>query len=169
MPKTGKEIIDFLLYYGKNYLGKTTVLCKDTPAFIANRIGVFSMMAVFKLMKEFELSITEVDLLTGPLTGKPKSATFRTCDMVGIDTLANVANNIYKDCSNHEMRELFTVPDYVNKLAEKKWLGDKTGQGFYKKNKKREGETEILEIDLNTFEYKPSEKPTFSSVVAGQR
>jgi 3-hydroxyacyl-CoA dehydrogenase len=167
-PKTGKEIIDFLLYYGKNYLGKTTVLCKDTPAFIANRIGVFSMMAVFKLMKEFELSITEVDLLTGPLTGKPKSATFRTCDMVGIDTLANVANNIYKDCPYDEMRELFTVPDYVNKLAEKKWLGDKTGQGFYKKNKNAQGETEILEIDLNTFEYKPSEKPKFSSVAAAK-
>ena len=167
-PKTSGEIIDFLLYYGSLYLGKTTVLCKDTPAFIANRIGVFSMMGVFKLMKEFNLSVKEVDTLTGPLTGKPKSATFRTCDVVGIDTLVNVANNVYKDCPNDEMRELFSVPDYVNELVEKKWLGDKTGQGFYKKSKNSKGETEILELDLQTFEYKPSEKPKFASVAAAK-
>jgi 3-hydroxyacyl-CoA dehydrogenase len=167
-PKTSKEIIDFLLYYGSLYLGKTTVLCKDTPAFIANRIGVFSTMAVFKLMNEFELTVKEVDTLTGPLTGKPKSATFRTCDVVGIDTLVNVANNVYKDCPNDEMRDLFSVPDYVNKLVEKKWLGDKTKQGFYKKTKNAQGETEILELDIHTFEYKPSEKSKFASVAAAK-
>ncbi len=166
--KTSREVIDFLLYYGSLYLGKTTVLCKDTPAFIANRIGVFSMMAVFKLMKEFELSIKEVDTLTGPLTGKPKSATFRTCDVVGIDTLVKVANNIHADCPDDEARDLFVIPGYVTKLEEKNWLGDKTGQGFYKKIKKDDGTKEILELDIGTLEYKPSEKTTFASVAAAK-
>lgn len=162
--KTGKEIIDFLMYYGRLFLGKTTVLCKDTPAFIANRIGVFSMMAVFKLMEEYELSIKEVDVLTGPLTGKPKSATFRTCDIVGIDTLIKVADNIYADCPEDESRSLFKIPGYVKKIEENNWLGEKTGQGFYKKIKKEDGSKEILELDINSLEYKPSGKPKFASV-----
>ncbi len=166
--KTNQEVIDFLMQYGRLYLGKTTVLCKDTPAFIANRIGVFSIMAVFKLMKEMDLTIKEVDTLTGPLTGKPKSATFRTSDVVGIDTLVKVANNIYKDCPNDEARALFTIPDYVNKMVENNWLGDKTNQGFYKKVKGAGGEKEILELDLNSFVYKPSEKPKFASVAAAK-
>ncbi len=144
--KTKKEIIEFLMHYGDVYLGKTPVLCKDTPAFIANRIGVFSMMAVFKLMKDLGLKIKEIDTLTGPLTGKPKSATFRTADVVGIDTLVKVATNVYKDCPNDESRELFHIPDFVNKLVEKNWLGDKTGQGFYKKSKDKDGNKEILEL-----------------------
>ncbi|MHB8336672.1 MAG: 3-hydroxyacyl-CoA dehydrogenase/enoyl-CoA hydratase family protein [Ignavibacteriaceae bacterium] len=167
-PQTNQEVVDFLMHYGSLYLGKTTVLCKDTPAFIANRIGVFSIMAVFKLMKEMNLTIKEVDTLTGPLTGKPKSATFRTSDVVGIDTLVKVANNVYKDCPTDEARELFTIPDYVNKMVEKNWLGDKTNQGFYKKVKGSGGEKEILELDLNTFEYKQSEKPKFASVAAAK-
>ena len=167
-PMTKPEVVDFLMQYGSLYLGKTTVLCKDTPAFIANRIGVFSMMAVFKLMKEMKLSVKEIDTLTGPLTGKPKSATFRTCDVVGIDTLVKVANNVYKDCPDDEMGELFSIPDYVNILVEKNWLGDKTGQGFYKKVKNAEGGKEILELDIATLEYKPSEKPKFASVTAAK-
>lgn len=166
--KTEQDVVDFLMNYGSLFLGKTTVLCKDTPAFIANRIGVFSMMAVFRLMKELNLSIKEIDTLTGPLTGKPKSATFRTCDVVGIDTLVKVANNVYKDCPQDEMRELFSLPDYVNKLVEKNWLGDKTGQGFYRKIKNEKGESEILELDVNTFEYKPSGKSKFASVTAAK-
>lgn len=167
-PKTSQEIIDFLLWYGDLYLGKTTVLCKDTPAFIANRIGVFSIMAVFKLKKDLGLSIKEIDTLTGPLTGKPKSATFRTADVVGIDTLVKVANNVYNDCPNDEARELFKIPDYVNKLVENNWLGDKTGQGFYKKSKNEKGEKVILELDTETFEYKPSPKSNMSSVTAAK-
>ncbi len=167
-PKTSQDVIDFLMSYGSLFLGKTTVLCKDTPAFIANRIGVFSMMAVFKLMDELKLSIKEIDTLTGPLTGKPKSATFRTCDVVGIDTLVKVANNVYKDCPEDEMRQLFSIPDYVNKMVEKNWLGDKTGQGFYKKSKNEKGEKEILELDVNSFEYKPSGKSKFASVTAAK-
>jgi len=166
--KTNQEVIDFLMQYGSLYLGKTTVLCKDTPAFIANRIGVFSIMAVFKLMKEMNLTIKEIDTLTGPLTGKPKSATFRTSDVVGIDTLVKVANNIYKDCPDDEARVLFTIPEYVNKMVENNWLGDKTNQGFYKKVKGAGGEKEIFELDLNSFEYKPSEKPKFASVAAAK-
>ena len=167
-PKTSQEVIDFLMWYGDLYLGKTTVLCKDTPAFIANRIGVFSIMAVFKLKKELGLTIKEIDTLTGPLTGKPKSATFRTADVVGIDTLLKVANNVYNDCPNDEARDLFEIPDYVNKLVENNWLGDKTGQGFYKKSKDEKGEKIILELDTETFEYKPSPKSNMPSVTAAK-
>lgn len=167
-PKTSQEVIDFLMWYGDLYLGKTTVLCKDTPAFIANRIGVFSIMAVFKLKKDLDLSVKEIDTLTGPLTGKPKSATFRTADVVGIDTLVKVANNVYNDCPNDEARDLFEIPDYVNKLVENNWLGDKTGKGFYKKSKNEKGEKEILELDTDTFEYKPSPKSNMPSVAAAK-
>lgn len=167
-PKTSQDVIDFLMWYGDLYLGKTTVLCKDTPAFIANRIGVFSIMAVFKLKKELGLSIKEIDTLTGPLTGKPKSATFRTADVVGVDTLVKVANNVYHDCPEDEARDLFAIPDYVNKLVENNWLGDKTEQGFYKKSKDEKGEKIILELDTETFEYKPSPKSNMASVTAAK-
>ena len=167
-PKTSQDVIDFLMWYGDLYLGKTTVLCKDTPAFIANRIGVFSIMAVFKLKKDLGLSIKEIDTLTGPLTGKPKSATFRTTDVVGIDTLVKVANNVYHDCPNDEARDLFAIPEYVNKLVANNWLGDKTGQGFYKKSKDDKGEKIILELDTETFEYKPSPKSNMASVTAAK-
>ena len=167
-PETGEDVKNFLMSYGSLFLGKTTVLCKDTPAFIANRVGVFAMMAVFKLMKEFELSIKEIDTLTGPLTGKPKSATFRTCDVVGIDTMVKVATNIYNDCPDDERRQLFLIPDYVNKMVEKDMLGDKTGKGFYKKIKKDDGTKEILELDLTKLEYKPSEKIKYASIAAAK-
>lgn len=167
--KTKKEIIDFLKYYGDLFLGKTPVVCKDTPAFIANRIGVFSIMAVFKLMKEMNLKIKEIDTLTGPLTGKPKSATFRTADVVGIDTLVKVASNVYKDCPNDEARDLFVIPDFVEKMVEKNWLGDKTKQGFYKKSVDENGKKEILELDFETFEYKSSEKVKYASVTTAKQ
>jgi 3-hydroxyacyl-CoA dehydrogenase len=168
-PKTDESVIDFLMYYGDLFLGKTPVLCKDTPAFIANRIGVFSVMAVFKLMTEMKLKIKEIDSLTGPLTGKPKSATFRTADVVGLDTLVKVAENIHKDCPDDEARDLFAIPDYVNKLVENNWLGDKTGQGFYKKSKDDDGKRIILELDIDTLEYQPSEKTKFASVTAAKQ
>ncbi len=167
--KTQKEIVEFLMEYGNLFLGKTPVLCKDTPAFIANRIGVFSMMAVFKLMKELGLKISEIDTLTGPITGKPKSATFRTADVVGIDTLVKVASNVYKDCPNDEEREIFQIPDYVDKLVKNDWLGDKTGQGFYKKVKTGEGKKEIFELNIDTFEYEVQTKTKFASVTAAKQ
>ncbi len=167
-PQTDQSIIDFISYYGDVFLGKTVVLCKDTPAFIANRIGVYSIMAVFKLMQEMDLSVKEIDVLTGPLTGKPKSATFRTSDVVGLDTLVKVANNLYNDCPDDEERELFKIPDFVNKMVENKWLGDKTKQGFYKKTKDEQGKRVILELDVKTLEYNPPSKPKFASVAAAK-
>lgn len=167
-PETDPSVIDFITHYGDLYLGKTPVLCKDTPAFIANRIGVYSIMAVFKLKDEFGLSVKAIDTLTGPLTGKPKSATFRTADVVGIDTLVKVADNIYKDCPEDEERDIFAIPSYVKKMVENNWLGDKTGQGFYKKTKDENGKRVILELDTETLEYKPSEKAKFGSVSAAK-
>jgi 3-hydroxyacyl-CoA dehydrogenase len=162
-PFTDKNIIQFFEYYADKFLGKTPVLCKDTPAFIANRVGVFSMAAIFKLQQEMGLSISEIDSLTGTLIGKPKSATFRTADVVGLDTLIKVAKGVYEYCLNDWSRDTFQVPAYVLKMEENKWLGDKTGQGFYKKTAV-DGKKVILELDLNTLEYKASEKTKFASV-----
>src|SRR4051794_40050843 len=115
-PYTDKSVVDFLMGYGDLYLGKTTVLAKDTPAFIANRIGVFSIMSVFRLMERMQLSIDAVDTLTGPVIGRPKSATFRTADVVGIDTLVKVAKGIAENCPNDEARDVFTIPTWLQKI-----------------------------------------------------
>lgn len=165
-PDTDAEIIDFFMHYGDVFLGKTTVLCKDTPAFIANRIGVFSITAIFNVMQEMGLTVEEVDALTGPLTGKPKSATFRTCDVVGLDTMVKVADGVYQNCPADEARDFFKVPAYVSTMVQNNWLGDKSGQGFYKKMKGESGKSEIWALDVNTMEYKPSSKPKFASLQA---
>jgi len=167
-PDTDPSVIDFLMHYGDLYLGKTTVLCKDTPAFIANRIGVFGIMALFSLVDKMNLTIDEVDALTGPIIGRPKSATFRTADVVGIDTLVKVAKGVYDNCPNDEVRNIFQIPAWLNKMVENNWLGDKTGQGFFKKIKSSGGEKEILTLDLKTFEYNPKVKPKFASVEAAK-
>ncbi len=163
-PKTDKNIIDFLLDYAHRYLGKKTVLCKDTPAFIANRIGVFSIMSLFHTVKEMGLKIEEVDKLTGPILGRPKSATFRTCDVVGLDTLVHVANGVKDNCPNDEQIEAFNIPDYVQKMVDNNWLGSKSSQGFYKKIKDKDGKSKILSIDLNTLDYREQEKVKFDSI-----
>jgi len=163
---TDAAVIDFLMEYGDVILGKTTVLCKDTPAFIANRIGVFSIMSIFSLVDKLGLTIDEVEALTGPVIGRPKSATFRTADVVGIDTLVKVANGVYENCPDDEAREIFRIPEWLNKMVDNKWLGDKTGQGFFKKIKNEKGESEILTSDLKTLEYKPRVKPKFASLDA---
>lgn len=162
-PFTDSEVIRFFEFYADKFLGKTPVLCKDTPAFIANRIGVFSMAAIFKLQQEFGLSISDIDTLTGTLTGKPKSATFRTADVVGLDTLIKVAKGVYEYCPNDTARDTFILPEYVYKMEANKWLGDKTGQGFYKKTIV-DGKKVILELDPNTLEYRLPEKSKFTSV-----
>lgn len=167
-PDTDPSVVDFLMHYGDLYLGKTTVLAKDTPAFIANRIGVFGIMAIFQLVEKMGLTIDEVDALTGPIIGRPKSATFRTADVVGIDTLVKVAKGVYDNCPNDEQKEIFQIPSWLNKVVENKWLGDKTGQGFFKKTKGAGGEKEILTLDLKTLEYKPRQKPKFASVDAAK-
>ena len=165
-PKTDPEITDFLMHYGDRYLGKTTVLCKDTPAFIANRVGIFSMLKVIDSMLKLDLNIDQIDKLTGPVIGRPKSATFRTSDVVGLDTLVKVSNNLYAGLPKDEGREMFNLPDVVNTLMEKNWLGDKTRQGFYKKTKDAKGKTEILTLDLKTLEYKPKERVKFGTLEA---
>ncbi|KAF2518402.1 3-hydroxyacyl-CoA dehydrogenase [Flavobacterium salilacus subsp. salilacus] len=158
-PKTSQEVLDFLNNYGEKFLGKTSVVAKDTPAFIGNRIGIYGIMSLFHQVKEMELTVEEVDKLTGPVIGRPKSATFRTVDVVGLDTLVHVANGIYDNCPDDEVHELFKVPDFINTLMENKWLGSKTGQGFYKKVDK-----DILALDLDTMEYRAQKKASFATL-----
>jgi len=161
---TDPQIIDFIQKYGTNELGKTTVICKDSPAFIANRIGVYSMMQTMKVVEELGLSVEQVDKLTSKVVGRPKSGTFRLSDVVGLDTTVHVANNLYKALSTDESREIFQLPSMLQKLMENKWLGDKTGQGFYKKVKNEKGKSEILALDLKSFEYKPTQKVSFETL-----
>jgi 3-hydroxyacyl-CoA dehydrogenase len=163
-PETKQEVIDFLMGYGSKILGKKTVLCKDTPAFIANRVGVYAIMALFHTVREMGLTIEEVDKLTGPVMGRPKSATFRTCDVVGLDTLVQVANGLKDNCLEDEEHGLFTLPDYITKMVENNWLGSKTSQGFYKKVKQADGKSEILVLDLNTLEYRSANKVKFPTL-----
>jgi 3-hydroxyacyl-CoA dehydrogenase len=158
-PKTSNEVLDFLTNYGSQFLGKTSVVAKDTPAFIGNRIGIFGIQSLFHLVKEMNLTVEEVDKLTGPVIGRPKSATFRTVDVVGLDTLVHVANGIYENCPNDEAHDLFKMPDFISKMVDNKWFGSKTGQGFYKKEGK-----EILALDLNTFEFRPTKKASFTTL-----
>jgi len=168
-PDTDASVVDFLMNYGDLFLGKTTVLCKDTPAFIANRIGVYGIMSLFKLVDKLDLTIDEVDALTGPIIGRPKSATFRTADVVGIDTLVKVAKGVYENCPNDEARDTFLIPEWLDKMVANNWLGEKTGQGFFKKMPpSSKGEKEIFTLDLKTFEYRPRAKSKFASVDAAK-
>ncbi|WP_296385318.1 3-hydroxyacyl-CoA dehydrogenase/enoyl-CoA hydratase family protein [Winogradskyella sp.] len=160
-PKTDASVLEFLNGYGEQFLGKTSVVAKDTPAFIGNRIGIFSIQSLFHAVKDLDLTIEEVDKLSGPVIGRPKSATFRTVDVVGLDTLVHVANGIYDNCPNDERLELFKLPDFINTMMENKWLGSKTGQGFYKKTVSAEGKKEILSLDLNTLEYRQAKRAKF--------
>lgn len=163
-PKTSQTVLDFLNGYGEKFLGKTSVIAKDTPAFIGNRIGIFGIQSLFHLVKEMGLTIEEVDKLTGPVIGRPKSATFRTVDVVGLDTLVHVANGIYENCPNDEEHDVFKIPGFINTMMENKWLGSKTGQGFYKKVKNEDGSSEILGLDLNTLEYRKGKKASFPTL-----
>jgi len=158
-PKTDASVLEYLNGYGEQFLGKTSVIAKDTPAFIGNRIGIFGIQSLFHQVKSLGLTVEEIDKLTGPVIGRPKSATFRTVDVVGLDTLVHVANGIYENCPNDEAHDLFKLPDFINKIMENKWLGSKTGQGFYKKEGKN-----ILALDLNTLEYRPTKKATFATL-----
>ncbi|MAB56664.1 MAG: 3-hydroxyacyl-CoA dehydrogenase, partial [Aequorivita sp.] len=163
-PKTAPEVIDFLREYGEKFLGKTSVVAKDTPAFIGNRIGIFGIQSLFHQVKEMGLTVEEVDKLTGPVIGRPKSATFRTVDVVGLDTLVHVANGIYENVPEDEEHETFKLPKFVNTMMENKWLGSKSGQGFYKKVKNDDGSSEILSLDLDSMEYRKSKKASFGTL-----
>ncbi|WP_111709278.1 3-hydroxyacyl-CoA dehydrogenase/enoyl-CoA hydratase family protein [Lutibacter citreus] len=162
-PNCSQEVIDFLMMYGEKFLGKTSVLAKDTPAFIGNRVGIFGIMSLFHQVKELGLTVEEVDKLTGPVIGRPKSATFRTVDVVGLDTLVHVANGIFANCPNDESHELFKLPAFINTMMENKWLGSKTKQGFYKKVVEG-GKKSIFALDLDTLEYRPSKRAKFATL-----
>lgn len=163
-PHTDPQVVDFLMHYGDLFLGKTTVLAKDTPAFIANRVGVFGIMSIFHLMDKLKLSIDEIEALTGPISGRPKSATFRTADVVGIDTLVKVAQGVKDNCPGDEAAEIFEIPSWLQKMVDNKWLGDKTGQGFFKKTKDADGKKEILTLNLDSLEYGRRSRPKFTTV-----
>jgi 3-hydroxyacyl-CoA dehydrogenase len=166
-PKTSADVIESLSDFCDHRLGKGVVLAKDTPNFIANRIGTFSMLNVLRLMTAMGMTVEEVDACTGPAIGQPKSATFRTADIVGLDVLLHVVKNIYETVPNDESREIYKPPAFLEEMVRRGWLGAKTGQGFYKKVKGAD-EKEILSLDLNTMEYRPRQKAKFASIEAGK-
>jgi 3-hydroxyacyl-CoA dehydrogenase len=166
-PKTSPQVVETLSDFCDRRLGKGVVIAKDTPNFIANRIGTFSMLNVLRLMGSLGMTVEEVDACTGPAIGQPKSATFRTADIVGIDVLVHVVKNIYDSVANDESREMYRVPALVEEMVRRGWLGDKTGQGFYKRVK-GDGEREILALDVHRMEYRPREKARFASIENGK-
>ncbi len=165
-PHTKAEVVDFILHFGDKMLGKSVVLCKDTPAFIGNRIGVYSMLAVTHLVEPLGLTVEEVDKYTGPAMGHPKSATFRTADVVGLDTLVNVANGLAQNAPDDEAKGVFQLPAFISKMVENKWLGEKTKKGFYEKVKAADGNSEILSLNLKTLEFGSQQKVKSSTLEA---
>jgi 3-hydroxyacyl-CoA dehydrogenase len=167
-PATRSETIESLIKFCDHKLGKGVVIAKDTPNFIANRIGTYSMLNAIRLMGDLGMTFEEVDACTGPALGWPKSATFRLADIVGIDVLLHVIRNIHDNIPNDESRELYRVPALIEELARRGSLGDKTGRGFYQRVKKSGGESEILTLDPATMEYRPQQKARFASIEAGK-
>jgi 3-hydroxyacyl-CoA dehydrogenase len=167
-PDTLPEVVETLAEVCEKVLGKGIVYAKDTPNFVANRIGIYSMLYVIKAMMDLGLPIEAVDELTGPAVGHPKSATFRTADLVGLDTVVHVAKNVYEGAVNDEKREMFKVPDFIRQMLEKKLLGEKTKQGFYKAVKRKEGSKDILSLNYNTMEYAPQQKLKMASLEAAK-
>ncbi|AQW92198.1 TPA: 3-hydroxyacyl-CoA dehydrogenase/enoyl-CoA hydratase family protein [Elizabethkingia anophelis] len=164
-PETDPDIVNFYMEYGAKFLGKTTVLAKDTPAFIANRIGTFGIMNLFHSVKKLGLTVGEIDKLTGPVIGRPKSATFRTADVVGLDTLVHVANGIYgSGAESDTFKDQFVLPDFVQYMIDNKLLGSKTDAGFFKKVKNNDGKSEILGLNLETLQYEPQGKASFPTL-----
>src|SRR6202163_146242 len=159
-PATSPDVLDALADFCDRRLGKGIVRAKDTPNFIANRIGTFSILTSLALMARFGMSVEEVDACTGPVIGWPKSATFRTADIVGLDVLTNVVRNIYDNAPQDESRELYRVPPLVEEMIKRGWLGEKSGRGFYQRVKKG-GDSEILTLDPGTMEYRPRQKARF--------
>jgi 3-hydroxyacyl-CoA dehydrogenase len=167
-PKTAPEVMAALDEVCDLRLGKGVVVAKDRPNFIANRIGTYSMLNVLRQMQALGMTVEEVDACTGPAIGQPKSATFRTADIVGLDVFAHVVRNIYENIPGDESREMWHLPSFIEEMLKRGWLGDKTGHGFYKRLKK-EGEKEILSLDLQTMDYRPRHKAKFGSIEAGKQ
>ncbi len=166
-PKTHADVLETLGDFCDRRLGKGVVVAKDTPNFIANRIGTYSMLNALRLMRELEMTVEEVDACTGPAVGWPKSATFRTADIVGLDVLVHVVRNIYDNAPDDESREIYRVPPLIEEMMKRGWLGEKTGKGFYQRVKK-EGEKEILTLDWQKMDYRPRQKARFGSIEAGK-
>lgn len=164
---TDPEITQFMVDFCTKRLGKGVVLAKDTPNFISNRIGTYGLLVTLQEMVKNSYSVEEVDAATGPVLGRPKSATFRTLDLVGIDTFVHVAKNVYDNVQDGHERDVFTVPDVLNELVSRGWIGEKGGQGFYKKVKGDQGST-ILSLNLSTMEYNPSAKVSSASIEAAK-
>ena len=160
---TRPDLVEFISDFAEHTLGKGIVRCKDTPNFIANRIGIFSVLHTIHLMLEEGYTIDEVDAITGPPMGRPRSATFRLGDIIGLDVLVDVANNVYENATNDEMREIFRVPDFILQMVKKGWFGEKTGGGFYQRRRGGNG-SEIWTLDYNTLEYAPRSEVRFDSI-----
>ncbi|MEZ4879568.1 MAG: 3-hydroxyacyl-CoA dehydrogenase/enoyl-CoA hydratase family protein [Chitinophagales bacterium] len=163
-PNTDKSVVDFLMAYGDKFLGKETVLCKDTPAFIANRVGVYTMAKIFQLTTELGLKIEDVDALTGPAIGRPKTGTFKLSDLVGNDTGTKVMMGIKENCPNDEQASAFAVPKYVDFLLENKFFGNKSKKGYYEKSTDENGKFQLLALRLDSLQYEPVTKPNFASL-----
>ncbi|QSO49128.1 3-hydroxyacyl-CoA dehydrogenase/enoyl-CoA hydratase family protein [Alicyclobacillus mengziensis] len=166
-PDTDPTIVTVMKAFGERVLGKGVVLAKDTPNFIANRIGTYGLLVTLDAMKKYELGVDEVDAVTGPAMGRPKSATFRTLDLVGLDTFFHVAKNVGQNVTEEWEKQAFIVPEYIEKMLENRWLGEKTGQGFFKRVKSG-GSSEILALNLDTFEYRPRKKLKSASLDAAK-
>ena len=167
-PKTLPAVMQTLEEVCDVRLGKGVVVAKDTPNFIANRIGTFSVLNAIRQMQALEMTIEEVDACTGPAVGWPKSATFRTIDIVGLDVLVHVIRNIYDSIPDDEAREMFRVPPLLEEMMKRGWIGEKTGGGFYKRVRGAGGESEILTLDWRKMEYRPQQKTRFGSIEAGK-
>ena len=167
-PDTLPEVIETVADICEKVLGKGVVYAKDTSNFVANRIGTYNMFSVINAMVDMGLTVEAVDKLTGPVIGNAKSASFRTADLVGLDTLLHVADNVYEGCPDDEKKEVFKPPDFINQMVKKKLLGEKTRQGFYKKTKDSKGKKVILSLDCNTLEYSPQEKVNLGSLEAAK-
>jgi 3-hydroxyacyl-CoA dehydrogenase len=162
------ELLQFMQQFATEILGKGVVVCKDTPNFIANRIGTYSFISTIRRAIDEGYTVSEVDSILGPYAGRPKSAIFRTADLSGLDILMHVSDNLYENAPNDEQRDAFRVPLIMRELVERGWLGEKSGQGFYKRVKGANGESIILELNLRTLEYEPRQKPHFDSIDAAR-
>ncbi len=160
---TDPDVVEFMRRFSTDVLGKGVVIAKDTPNFIANRIGTFGMLATIRIMLSRGYRIDEIDAITGPAMGRPKSASFRTLDLVGLDTFVHVAGNVRENVEDPAEKEAFSIPDFVQEMLKRGWLGEKSGQGFYKKIK-RDGQSQILTLDYTSMEYVPREKPRIESL-----
>lgn len=170
-PQTDPAVLDFFMDYADKYLGKRAVMCKDTPAFIANRVGVYAMAKIFQLTEELGLAIEEVDKLTGDAIGRPRTGTFALADLVGLDTAEKVIKGIVENCPDDEQAAAFSMPKYLSFMLENKFLGNKTRKGFYERTKEKDASGRRIKLGLNlsTLEYAPTQRVSLPSLSAAKQ